>query len=106
MLFLFSTNADGTLECTDLHETTQSNTTKSFIEHEKDMLCVDETNEKDNVAIDEIVFKCLAVKLDDQLHFDDTDGDSIKPGVRDICLNSSNTNFLFRMWYLCMFLFN
>ena len=100
--FLFSTNINGALEYHDLHETTQLNTTKSFIEHEKDMLCIGEINEKENVAIDEIVLKCLAVKLDDQLPSGYTDGESTKPEVSSICLNSNFTDFALGMWYLCI----
>jgi len=87
-----STNINGALEYHDLHETTQLNTTKSFIEHEKDMLCIGEINEKENVAIDEIVLKCLAVKLDDQLPSGYNDGESTKPEKPDLGATKDEEN--------------
>ena len=69
-MFAYSTNEDECLDDDNISDTAESNTTKSFIEHEKDIGCTD--------GIREITSKCLAVSLDDVL---DKEGTSKKPVV-------------------------
>ena len=59
LVFAFSINEDGNLDDENISDATESNTTKSFIEHENDIGCSD--------GITEITSKCLAVSLDDVL---------------------------------------